>query len=266
MDKEYLEKLIADATAEFQKTTEAVLAKSLGEDSPDEDSQGTTSDEGGAPEPESSETKEEAPAADAAPPVSPDPAPAPEAQAPEAGEGDILAAPTVEELSAEYSKLPDDQLDMHIQAAQMAKAAKAAPVAAQMAAPAPAAPPPAAAPAPGLEALKSEMAALAKEVLNLQKSLADKDSTIAAKDAELAKAEAIFKRTFEPVRKSFSSASQFSTEPKKEDYSRLTKSDVNSILCNKIKDGKLSKSEGKLAAGFAVGTVTFKEIEHLLSK
>lgn len=264
MNPQELDKLIAEATADFQKKTADILTKSIGQDSPDEDSQGSS-------EPADAAPADEAPKAPPAGEPDGDEAPAPAAAAPAPaapGEGDIMAAPTVEELAAEYSNLPDDQLDMHIQAAQMAKAAKAAPVAAAMA-PAPVAPAPAPAPMapPAAPPAADPMLALKSEFVAM---LQAKDAEIEAQKAELAKAERIFKNYIEsqvaPVRKAVTAASEVAPPVAKPDFSKLSKAEISTMLCSKLREGKLTKTEGNLVASFAIGTVSFKDVEALLLK
>lgn len=268
-----LDKLIAEAVKHMQ------LQKSAVEDSPDASSEGSGPPADADPDTKEDSDKAEAPKGDAPPADAPAGPPADAAPPADAPPGDAPVDPaldsapaTVEDYAAEYAKLPDDLLDMHIAAAQQVKAMRTAPVAPPAAppmaappAPAPAAPaaappvaPPMAPPQPDpLAALKSENASLKDELTQALAKSTKNEETFKALLQSLGV-------DGKPVRKSYQAASEVAGAVAGPDLSKMTRAEAKSILSKKLRDGKLSKSDADLVLKFELGSVGLKEIASLL--
>ena len=266
-----LDKLIEETAAKLR------LQKSSIEDSPDSSSEGSGPPADADPDVSEDKAKEDKDSGGDAPPAPPatDPAAAPDPVAADASAGltDDGQPPSLDELVSEYSKLPDPILDLCLQAAQQAKAMKAAPVAPPVAppiAPAPQAPAPMAPPAPAADpmmAMKSEYVKSMQDLLSTREELASakiKNEELAKK---MAKNEEILKDFLQtanqPMRKSFANSSEVK-KPETFDVNKLSKAEINGMLREKLRAGKLSKSEADLVQGFAIGSKTVKDIAHLL--
>lgn len=279
MEDELMEKIVQEAAEQFKLVAKSHLVKSAKEDSPDQDSQGSS-----GPTDSDPDKGAEAPKADApeGPPVAAKPeAPAHPDAAEDAGQhaaidqgqkvaeetGAIMPAPTAEEICAEFIALPDDQFQLYVQAIEQAKALKmaSAPVAPPMGAPpagaAPMAPPPA--PMDAMSpALKSEIEALkaANEQLKAENQNVIK---------QLNKAEEIFKSYIERdgskvLRKSYTASSQVESAVVKKNYENLSKAEIDEMLRKKLRNGDLNKSQVDEFTAYAHGRKPLKDILHLL--
>lgn len=294
---------VGNELAEMVKA-ESELAKSATDDAPAEESEGSSGPTepdgdtggeapmGGAPE----AAPPEATAAPEAPP-SPEQSGAPAPDAAPGAEQAIEPAPTVEELQAEYSKLDPEALKMHYLACKsalmmiMGADQGAGPEASAPAAP-PAAPPmaPEASPAAPPPAMKAEMkigkakdaplgtadsnGGEVKEGGSMKIVKSEKDVEIeslrkqldAQNDALLKLAEIVAK----PIRKSVKGVSDLkfverTEEPKAPVAATLTKAEINQKLRDKVREGKLSKSDKDLVSKYMAKAVDITKIEHLLA-
>jgi len=252
------------------------------------------------PPAESSDDSASPSADDASPSSAPAPAEDASAPAPEAPSAPPEAAPASPEapagvqdpaaqaqgpldpaaLQAEYSQLPPDQLDMHIQAALAAKEALAGAANAGAASPAaapPMAPPaasPAASPAPmvakgeiktGKEQggmVKSEAAALREELAALKKSLTEKDE-----DVQLL-TKAVKMVIEKPERKAVTSMAQLQYLGKSEVQAApkavFTKAEAEAKLSAVLPS--LTKSERDLVVQYSLGRVKIDALSSILEK
>lgn len=297
-----LDELVAEVTGELQtvlKSEAEALAKADGDDdvddqepdasAPAEASSGSTA---GAPmdspAPETSSLAAPEASASAAPEAS---APGPDAAM--AG-GDASAPPTLDDLVGAYTQLPPEELDLHLQAATIAKQASAS-AAGAGAAPAPAAAPPMAPPpeasAPPMmgkaEGIPSATV-VAKSPGNggMRKSEANPEIELLKQQNELLKSEnAKFEKSLTelvsalhekmPLRKSAARISEVEYQGKPGekkpaagtdlDVSTLSKSDVTKRLRQAARNPSLSKSDRGLINGYCNGSVKLDAIGHLLA-
>jgi hypothetical protein len=109
----------------------------------------------------------------------------------------------------------------------------------------------------------------------LQKSESDVkvealEKQLEAQSAELLKLVKVVEVMTSPVRKSIKGVSDLkfiertATPEKPSPAQSLTKAEVTSILREKVREGKLTKSEKDLVAKYTVGAVDVSKIEHLL--
>lgn len=303
IEKDQLDAIVAEVGNELVsmlKSEQSALAKAADEDAPAEESEGSSGPASPPPAEDSAPVDEgsapEAPPAEGSAPPAADAAAAPEGS-PEHEAGEIEPAPTVEQLQAEYAKLPPEDLKMHYLAA---KSALMAAMGAEQGAPAPGAPPaaPPAPPAPeasapaappmgkkevklsdnnggdeeapatlnhkpgeaGAKLGKSEDTA---KIEKLEKQLSEQTEAV----AQLAKA---FQVVTTPIRKSVKGVSDLkfvarTEEPKAAPVQNLTKKEVTARLRDKVREGKLSKSDRELVSQYTCGVVDVTKIEHLLA-
>jgi hypothetical protein len=287
------------------KSEEAALAKSAVDDAPAEESEGSegpsapppsddTGEESASPEGSAPVGGEVSAPDDGMPPQE-------EASAPDAGaapgeEQAIEPAPSVEALQAEYVKLDPEALKMHYLAAKAALMATmgqdtGAP---EASAPGAGAPPPAAAPAgppPGAAPLamaakkpngptkeeNDEWEGMKTQALLDSKKGAAKlgkaESEIASLRAQLDAQNTALLQLAEvvatPIRKSIKGLSDLRfierTEEGKAPAVALTKKEVQTVLSEQIRAGKLSKADKALVMQYSVGSVDVSKIEHLLA-
>ena len=290
IEKNKLDAMLAEVTHELLAMAEkdAQLAKAADDDAPAEESEGSEGpaspdsdgDDDGDKAPPAPEAS--APAAEASAPPAPEAsAPAPEASAPAPGADQaIQPAPSVEELQAEYAKLDPEALKMHYLAC---KSALMATMGADQGAPGgeASAPPPAAAPPPpaaGAPMAMGEMKAgkqlpsspgnggklgKSEDVEKLEKQLAAQDEALMG----LAK---VVEKLTTPIRKSVKGVSDLKVIGKTDDGSKpsqaasLSKKEVTEKLKERVREGKLSKSDKDLVSKYTVGAVDLSKIEHLL--
>lgn len=235
-------------------------------------SAGGSPDAGGPPEAsESTQAPDGAPSPDGAAPVDP-------AADPAAG-GDMGAPLTPEALQAEYSKLPPEELDMHIKAALAAKAAlvgadggmgapPGAPPAPGAGAPVPPPPGPSAPlaqaelpPSPeqgkngGLKLGKSE-----RDELDSLKALVKSQAEDIANLAAAAK-----KMIEQPIRKAITTVAYVPRveEQPKQSLENLTKADVHKHLVKLSSQPSLKKADRELITGWYEGRVKVEQLAPL---
>jgi hypothetical protein len=259
------------------------LAKGAKDDAPAEESSGSAppADPAGgdgdaddappAAPPEASEAPPAAAAEGEAPPDAPPGPPEGEGGAPDDGGGQAW---TVEQLTEQYSQLPPEELKKHFLACKaalmqiMGQDQGQPPPAPEASAP----PPPAGPPAGGAPMAMSEKKTPEKK---LQKSESDVkvealEKQLEAQSAELLKLVKVVEVMTSPVRKSIKGVSDLkfiertATPEKPSPAQSLTKAEVTSILREKVREGKLTKSEKDLVAKYTVGAVDVSKIEHLL--
>lgn len=294
---------VGNELTDLLKSDAAALAKSAVDDAPGEASEGsgppTEPDEetadASAPAEASAPDEGAAPPMDGAPEVSesqaaaaaqPDGAPGHEA-------GEIEPAPTVEALQAEYAKLDPEALKMHYLAAKSALVAAMG--AEQSAAPGPEASAPPAAPAPPAAAPmapEQSGAPMAMGELKAGKAMDLSDGGIGGeiskgkmgKSESDLKVEALEKQLEEqnlallqlaevvatPIRKSVKGLSDLkfierTEEPKTTSAAKMTKAEVTATLREKVRGGKLSKSDKELVSKYYAGSVDATKLEHLLA-
>lgn len=187
--------------------------------------------------------------------VAPDPA---------AQDGVIEPAPTVAELQAEYEKLSDEELALHLMAAKSAASARNA--AAVPAAPAlPEAPAPAPQESTPVDAMlgKKELSKSNEKLASLEKELA---SLKIEKDKQTEALNKLYEAYTAPVRKSLKFISDL--PPSKVelpvDVKSLSKEQVTAKLSAKTRDPELKKSDRDLVSQYYAGTVKLEALEHLL--
>lgn len=240
-----------------------------------------------------------APAPEASAPAPEMSAPAPEASAAPGQDQAIQPAPTVEALQAEYAKLDPEAQKMHylaVKAALLATmgaaggAGPAGPEASAGAPPmgAPPAGPEASAGAPPMGPPPPEASAPMQmgEMKAKQLAASPGNGGKLGKSEEQVKIEALTKQVEEqntalaglakafdklttPQRKAVTGISQLrylqkSAEEPAKPVAQLTKKEVDEKLKDKIREGKLSKSDKDLVAKYTVGAVDISKIEHLL--
>lgn len=299
-EKEWLDSALNQCAAELTdmlKSEQAALAKSATDDAPAEESEGSEgpaspppSDEGEAsasPEASAPEAGEASAPDDASPPAEASAPPA-EASAAPGEEQAIEPAPTPEALQAEYAKLDPESLKMHYLAA---KAALAAIMGADASAGAPPeasaspAAPPAAPPAPPAAAPMAMGEMKAGKQVNLtdgnggeveagKLGKSEKDAEIALLKAQLDEQNKALLQLAEvvatPIRKSIKGLSDLkfierSEEVKPSKAATLSKKEVQAVLKEKVRAGKLSKADKELVMQYSVGAVDIAKIEHLLA-
>lgn len=237
------------------------LAKAEGEESASTPPEASDDSASSAPPETPPSSPSGPPASPEAPPAGPPDAPPADAGAPAPGGDPAAEQIDPAALQAEYSQLPPDQLDMHIQAALAAKQALAG------ASGAPAQPPmaPPAGPPPGMgkneitttpkEAnggmVKSEVEALKAELQALKKSMAsrDEDIEILTKWAE---------KSVVPQRKAVVGLA------KSEEKVVFSPKDAKDLLNENL--GKLSKSERDLVMRFNLGHVKVDALASIFEK
>jgi hypothetical protein len=303
-NKKHLDAALATVTAELTdllKAESAELAKAAKDDAPAEESEGSSppakpADDGGdeasaAPPAEASAPPAEGsmppaegsapPAEGSAPPEISAAAGAPEGS-PQHEAGEIEPAMSVEQLQAEIMKQPPEYQKMLFLAAKAALMASMG--GDQGAAPdASAAPPMAAPPAPPAGAPPMAMAEHAGKQLPNNPGNGGKmgkseealkvealEKQLAEQSDELLKLVAVVDKMTTPVRKSIKGVSDLKfvsrTEgDKKSPAASLTKAEVTEKLKERIRDGKLSKSDKNLVSQYTMGIVDVNAIEHLLT-
>ena len=288
--KEKIDAVFAEVMAEMDGLlkNEGALAKGAVEDAPVEESEG--SGEPAAPAPAGPPDEGSAPPMDAAPEGSAPPeasAPmdaAPEGSAPMGEEqGEIAPAPTVEALQAEYAKLDPEALKMHYLACKAQLMASmgqdqgqgAPPEASAPMAPPPAAPPGAAPMAMG-EMKAKQLAASSGNGGKLGKSedqlkIENLEKQLRGQGDEMLKLAAVMTKLSTPIRKSIKGVSDLQYIARSEDAPKaspaasMSEKEIKAKLCEKVREGKLTKSEKDLVGKYTVGAVNFSEIEHLLA-
>lgn len=270
--------LVSSELTEMLKS-DAQLAKGAKEDAPAEESSGSAppvapeldGDEGGPP---ADAAPEAGPPADAAPSEAPPPpaegeegAPPEGAPGEEGGEGQW----TVEQLTEQYASLPPEELKKHFLAC---KAALMQIMGQDQGVP-PAAPEASAAPPQGGGAAPMAMSEKKAIEQKLQKSMRDAkvealEKQLASQNDELLKLVKVVETMTTPVRKSIKGISDLKFLDKGDRAEKpsvaqtMTKSEITAALREKIREGKLSKSEKELVAKWTVGSVDTSKIEHLL--
>ena len=241
--------------------------------------------------PEAPEAAPEAPSADEAAAAAPG--------TPEHEQGEIEPATTVEELQAEYMNLDPEALKMHFLAAKAALVAAMG--ADQSQADAPMAPPAPAPEAPlamaeksaseaSKEASSASASSMDKKEMSAEKSSASsseesssKSSSSMAKsekDVKIEELEAQLKLQTEevaklaqvletPIRKSIKNISDLKfiekTDANKAPV-QMTTAQAKAKLTEKLRDGKLSKSDKELFMKFSCGSIDISKVEHLLTE
>jgi hypothetical protein len=304
-EKEWLDAALNQCAVELTdmlKSEQAALAKSVTDDAPAEESEGSEGPASPPPSDASAGSDGPPPAEASAPPPggevsAPDdgtPPASPEQSAaaaapegtPEHEAGEIEPAPTMEALQAEYMKLDPEALKMHYLAAKGALAAAmgAAGAGPEASAPAaPPAPPAAAAPPPGaapmaMGEMKGKQIDLSDgnggEVEKGKMSKSEKDVEIEGLKKQLEEQNKALLQLAEvvatPIRKSVKGLSDLKfiertdeTPPSK--TATLSKKEVQAALSEKVRSGKLSKADKELVLKYSVGGVDLTKIEHLLA-
>jgi hypothetical protein len=291
--KEQVTGILAELEEELKKGEAEVVAKLVKADgdAPPEDDKSPTDSESASPAPDASAGPAEAPPAPDASASAGGPPPGPDASAGGAApSGDPAqdAQLTPEALQAEYSQLPPEELDMHIQAALAAKealSAAAGPAAGGM-------PPPAAGgmPPPGPDASAGGMPPpMGKEEMNINKEATggkitkseDLVATIVAKvtaafDAKFA---ALQKNTSEdvenlakavttiistPVRKAITSLNEVPGALNKSEVKPMTRKEVDAFISAHAH--KMSKSERDLWMDFVDNKVPASKLVPMLDR
>jgi hypothetical protein len=303
-EKEKLDQLLAEVGNELAAMIKAEgndLEKSAKDDAPGEASEGSAGPT--EPDGDADDMVDAAPAEGSASDMPPEESPGeahnePEAAAAEAAEEQGQApgeeamgqeqAPSVEELQAEYSKLDPEALKMHYLAAKSALMAamgqdQAQAPAPEASAPAAAPTPPAPAPAGAPMAMGEKKAAKAMDYSNgnsggemkagkMGKS--EKDVEIEALKAQLEEQNQALLQLAEvvatPIRKSVKGLSDLrfierTEETKVSAVAKLTKAEVMTKLRERVREGKLSKSDKDLISQYTVGGGDAAKIEHLLA-
>ena len=217
----------------------------------------------------------EAPPAVAADPVDDSAMAAPDAMSPEASadaiapdaamdpaaDGAIQPAPTVAELQAEYDKLSDEELAMHVMAAKAAASARNA--AAAPVAPAPMAPPAPANPMPPEMALKTEIKKSESDlkIEALEQALAEAKANVEKQTKAI---EDLVEYVSKPVRKSLKYITEIEAPVVEKPVSELSKSEITEKLNRVSRDPSLKKSDRELINGFYSGEVKVDALAHLL--
>lgn len=180
-----------------------------------------------------------------------------------------------EELQAEYSKLPLEELKTHFLACKAALvsligqgddgAGAPPPDAAPPAPPAPMGPPPGAPPMapPGAPPMDPTMKSNS-EVINLKKSLDDQASLVAKQAEAIEKLSAAFAKVIsKPMRKSVDSVS-YIQKPGEGTEINMTKSEAKEKLNQITRTKALKKSDRDLINQFVLGHSEIESIAHLL--
>jgi hypothetical protein len=287
---------VAAVLAKAEESEKTTLAKAdPGEEAPGEETPAGSSTEGSAPAPEADPSEApEAPAGDAGP--------AADAPAPEAAPGDEQTQNPAEDesagpeaLVAEYSKLPIEELKMHVMASHAAlmqsigggDGQEAGPEGAAPEAPAPEAPgaapeatqpagteePPIgkaeikANPSNGGKIIKSQ---IETRLATLEKSLKEKNATIQALETKFGEATEGLKKLVEKsgnvaLRKSIAGIS-FQGKPgdSGKQEVRLSKSEAVKQLNELTASSDLKKSDRALITQYVIGTTPQSTISHLL--
>jgi hypothetical protein len=188
----------------------------------------------------------------------------------------------VEQLQAAYSQLPPDQLKLHFLAAKAAlmatmgaeqgagpEASMAPPGAPPQAPPGAGAPPMAMAEMSGkqMPASPGNGGKMGKSEDSLKIEALEKQLT--AQNDELLKLVQIVDKVTTPIRKSVKGLSDLkfidrSEGEKKSPAAQLSKADVAEKLKERIRGGKLSKSDKEMVSQYTMGMVDVSKIEHLL--
>lgn len=286
--KEKIDAVFAEVMAEMDGLlkNEGALAKGAIEDAPVEESEG--SGEPAAPAGPGPEDEGSAPPMDegSAPPDEGSAPPmegAPPEGAPGEEQGDIAPAPTVEALQSEYAKLDPEALKMHYLACKAQLMASmgqdqgqgAPPEASAPMAPPPAAPPGAAPMAMG-EMKGKQMPGSPGSGGKLGKSedqlkIENLEKQLKGQGDEMLKLAAVMTKLSTPIRKSVKGISDLQYIARSEDAPKaslaasMTEKEIKAKLCEKVREGKLTKSEKDLVGKYTVGSVKFSEIEHLLA-
>ena len=238
---------------------------SMSKDSPPFEGSSASADGGGSADDSGSDQEAPPEATESTTPPA-DGAPSPDGMDPAADAG---AALTPEALQAEYSKLPPEELDMHIQAALAAKAAVAAPspdASAPMAPPGPSAPVP---PTPGPDAMMRNELSPSPErkgprgMEQVKKSeVDDLKSLIKSQQEDIENLTKSIKLVLEqPQRKAVTSVSHL---PKVEENPQpLTKADVHKRLKEIARNPNLKKSDRQLINDYYDGRVSVSKLAPL---
>ncbi len=296
IQSEWLDAALTQVAAELGdmlKSEHSALAKNAIDDAPAEQSEGSAGDtvppagepdgdEGSAPPDASAPPGAEA---SAPPPGAEVSAPPDASMAPPGGPDDqtIQPAPSVEELQAEYVKLDPETLKMHylackgaLMASMGADAGGSAPPpgAPPMAPPGapPAGPPPGAAPMAMGEMKTTDgnggqisAGKLGKSEKDLR--IEELEAQVKGQDAAMTKLAQVLET---PIRKSVKNLSDLRFVSRTEDDKaaavvNLSKKEIQAKLSEKIRGGKLSKSEKESILSFtAAGSVDTSKIAHLL--
>ncbi len=298
-EKEWLDAALNQCAAELSDLlkSDQALAKSATDDAPAEESEGSEGpaspppsdesaggDDAGAPPEASAPAEASAPPAGAPPEAS---APADPAAAP-GQEQAIQPAPTPEALQAEYAKLDPESLKMHYLAAKSALMAvmgaeQSAGAPPEASAPPAGAPPAAAAPpAPGAAPMAMGEMKAGKQLTTTDGNggeveagkMAKSEAKIAELEAQLSAQNTALLQLAEvvatPIRKSVKGLSDLrfierTEETKPTAAAKLTKKEVQAVLSEKVRSGKLSKADKELVMKYSVGGVDVTKIEHLLA-
>lgn len=271
MSKEEVQGILAELEADLKKGAEeaaATLKKADEGKPPEEDvsaSAGGEDSTNPAAEPSASPDASASAPSDAGGP----PAGAPGDMPPAGGDPAAEQALTPEALQAEYSQLPPEELDMHIQAALAAKEALSA-AAAPAAAPAGA--PPAGAPAPDASAGAPPM--MGKEELKINKEATGGKiskseekmlAIIKSQQEDIENLSKVVKTVLEsPVRKSVTALSDIQPDLKKGESQSLSKKEVDEFIRSNAH--KMTKSERELWLNFVDKKVPASKLAPMLER